>query len=281
MRLLFTTALLSATASLMASGFTLPQGDLYAKLEYRTGSGDASYDVNGSEIDNLGGDGFAQELTTSNISLFLAYGVTKRLSVSANVQLVDAELDFLFSDSRSSDGISDIWLDVQYRLAKIAGWSIVANAGVKLPQEDNRAASPQITNGEGEWELALGAGHGWTLGYLEVEVGQVFKEGFVNNVQVGGIAYEDLTYLFIKGGLRPAEAWLLEASYRAERTDADLDNQSLIPGIFANSDQDRLNLSAERMLTKRMGLGVFGDLITAGKNIIIDDRFGVYLSYRR
>ena len=279
MRLVFYLSLATLLApSILASGFTVPPGMLYTKLELRATQADQSYDNQGNRLDQIGNDQLINEMTTDTANLFLAYGITKRFSVSANVQFSDAALDFRFGEDKSNSGVSDIWLDGQYLLYK-KRWNLVLNGGVKLPQQDNKPNPPQLSNGESDTHLSLGAGFGAKAWFFEGEVGYRWNTGFVNNVQQGGIAYEDEVVASAKAGWHITPRFDVEGLLTLERTEADLQTQDFIPGIYANADEDSLHLSAAYKLGDKLSLGAGLHRTLDAKNELHTEGYSIFGVY--
>ena len=264
------------TRDLYAGGFTLPRGQLYAKLETVSESADRAYDNRG-ETRPIGTDVAVDEITSQATTLFLAYGLSPRLTVTAAGQLRETDLEFANGITRSDDGLSDLWLGAYFRLAQWRSLSWVLGARAELAQQENRAATPQITNGEDATDLSLGAGYGAATYYLEGVVSRRLENGFVNNAVLGGIPYEDSWSATLKAGWQPAARWDLEGTISLKRTDADLARESYIPGIFANADEDRLRVSAGYRLTERVTLGAVVDRVFAGKNLLENELLGLQL----
>ena len=264
---------------LMGSGFTLEKGRFYSELKYQFQTVDKSFDNRGNVITqpevNLLEDGIEADVG----SLFLAYGVMDRLTLTANFQYVQNVLKNRFASPSENEGFSDIFLEAWYLLYKNkVHW--VLNAGAKLPQQENRAVTPQITNGENEFGLGIGVGYGEKNFYLEGELAGVFREGFVNNVQIFGIPYEDSLTLELKGGWQGHPKWLLEGRLFVEETTADLEGQGFIAGVYTNSDSAVAQVSALYRLTPEIGFGVFGDQVVEGKNVLLTKSIGFKAYYK-
>lgn len=267
------------SVAVFGGGFTVPKGVLYSKLSYQTRQVDDVYNGAGDRQAWSDQSPFESGLDTDAVNLFVGYGFTDRLSVTGSAQYLRSELDNVFAEDTSTSGISDFWLDVQYLIAKgQLHW--VAEAGMKLPQQDNEPRSPQITNGETAYNLGLGVGYGGKRSFAEASLSYVIQDGFVNDVQANGIPYEDTWRLDLKWGWKLTDALEAEVLLNSQRTTADLGNENFIPGIYSNADEDVAGVNLTWMLGKRLGIGLSVQQTLKGKNVLRTESLGVYGSYR-
>ncbi len=261
---------------LMASGFTIPQGVVYTKIDYKFLDADQSYDNKGNRVANQLG----YQLENDAVNYYIGYGLGKRFSLAADIQYLKTVFD-QGTLPATNEGITDIWVDLHYALYR-GKFNVVANAGVKLPQQKNQLFvpyKPALTSGEEEYSLGLGFGHGATAYFLEADLGYVWRPGFVAGVRTYGVPYENSWEATLKAGWHIRPKLDVEGILVSRQTVGDIDAQ-FIPGVFANSDETRLQLSLYYLLTTRWGLGVYGEQTLAGKNILHTDSIGCNISYR-
>jgi len=276
MRLFIVITILSVGHFLSASGFTIPEGVVYTKLDYKFLDANQSYDNKGNRVTNQLG----YQLENDAVNFYLGYGLGKRFSLAADVQYLKTVFD-QGTLPASNEGITDIWIDLHYALYQ-GKLNVVANMGVKLPQQKNQLFvpyQPALTSGEEEYYLGLGFGFGSRAYFLEGELGYLWRPGFVANVRTFGIPYENSWQAQLKAGWHARPKLDVEGVLTSHQTVGDIDAQ-FIPGVFANSDETRLQLSLYYLLTTRWGLGVYGERTLIGKNILHTDSVGCNISYR-
>lgn len=264
-------------APLQASGFVSSKGQLFFKLEARLERSNGVFDASGHRNNEPETSGIEMGLESQKLLVYISYGLSERLTVALSTQYVETTFDPIFGPNLTRRGFSDAWLEAAYQLLPRHRWGLVAHAGLKQPFEGNQPRFPQITSGEPEYEIGLGAGRGWQSGYLEAELGYRFKTGTVNNVGVGGIAFEDEWLGRVKAGYRIRQ-WLFEGWLGVLESTADLGQESYIPGVFSNSDWMALDGSVSYALNRIYRVGIaFGTKIL-GTNTMDTQAVSVFIS---
>ena len=264
--------------SIFGAGFTMPKGQIYFKIGLDDRSIDEAYNAAGDRFSNPEQSGLENGLEATALNSYLAYGVTDRFTLAANVQWLDMQINERFTEASTNDGLSDVWLTGLYRLYQ-GKFSVVANGVAKLPLQDNEARTPQLTNGEAEYMLGVGVGYGAARFYVEGDLGYNMRTGTVNDVQTNGLDYEDEWRASIKVGVSATQRLRFEGLLKTIQTEADMESADFIAGTYTNFDETVLSVNGSYAITKALALGVQAERTVSGKNVLLTESVGVFGAY--
>lgn len=218
---LLAVALVGLVAPICEAGpWATGRGHLYSKLSYQHKASDQFAQPDGTIFD-------IPRFTQDDAFLYLAYGLSERVTLIASVPLVrSSDLDDSPDELTRASGFGDVQAGLQVQLGRAGPWVFAVRGTLQAPTGNETLSGGLQATGSGVWEAesVLGAGRSLARGkgYGFAEIGPYFRGGGLRD----GLSYR--TQLGWNLGRRVVVAGNLAGLQRWSDTPGELTADSLV-----------------------------------------------------
>lgn len=218
------------------------------------------------------------EFSRDDGALYVAYGLSHRLTLSAELPYRSSDLADAPDELQRLGGLADVRLGAQVQLARRGPWSFAALGSVQLPTGDETRGRGLQPTGSGAWEAttSLSAGRSLARGraYASLDAGyqyrgQGLRDGLVYEFELG---WNATPRLVVAGHVRGVEPFSREAGSRTPGS---------LVGVGDRVTYVAFGPAVVVRLTKAIGLEAGVEAAARARNLADGTAYRVGLFWRR